>query len=130
MDKALLFDEGEPVLVSAEEVLDGKYSREREFVDAEYPEYKVRFIRAGKPAHGEEIGTPYFRMYYSYEEYKKLYPDRADKYEIVADMRRFQVSGIENGRRNYLLFVRPKSILNMKTGGSMLMLFMKISVLA
>ena len=92
MDKALLFFEGKPILGSAKEVLDGKYSRESEFVDAEYPEYKVRFIRAGKPAHGEEIGTPYFRLYYSYEEYKKRYPDRADKYEIVADMRRFQES--------------------------------------
>lgn len=92
MDKALLFYNGEPILVSAEDILDGNYSRDSEFVDAEYPDYKVSFIRAGKPAHGMEVGIPYFRLYYSYEEYKKLYPDRADKYEIVADMRRFQES--------------------------------------
>lgn len=92
MDKALLFYDGNPILVTAEEILEGKYPRESEFVDVEYPEYKVRFITAGKPAEGEEVGIPYFRLYYSYEEYKKLHPDRADKYEIVANMRRFQES--------------------------------------
>ncbi len=92
MEKALLFYDGEPILVSAEEVLVGKYLRDSEFVDAEYPDYKVRFICAGKPAQGAEIGIPYFRLYYSYKEYKELYPDRADKYKIVADMRKFQES--------------------------------------
>lgn len=92
MDKALLFYNGEPILVSAKDVLEGKYPRDSEFVDVEYPVYKVRFICAGKPLRGEEIGIPYFRLYYSYEDYKRLYPDRADKYEIVADMRRFQES--------------------------------------
>ena len=92
MDKALLFNEREPVLVTAEDILDGKYPRDSEFVDVEYPDYKVKFICAGKPMAGEEVGKPYFRLYYSYEEYKRLYPDRADKYAIVANMRRFQES--------------------------------------
>ena len=92
MDKALLFYNGEPVLVSAEEIRDGKYPKDSEFVDAEYPDYKVRYVSAGRPAKDEEVGIPYFRLYYSYEEYKNLYPDRADKYKIVADMRRFQES--------------------------------------
>lgn len=90
MDRALLFREGKPVLVTAQEVLDGKYSKDAEYVDAEYPEYKVSFVRAGKPPKGEMFGTPYFRLYYSYEDYKELFPDRADKYEIVCDMRRYQ----------------------------------------
>ena len=90
MNKALIFQNGERSLVTAEEVLEGKYNKESEYVDAEYPEFKVRFVSAGKPALGEEVGIPYFRLYYSYEDYKKLYPDRADKYEFVADMRHFQ----------------------------------------
>lgn len=92
MDKALLFSDGDTVLVTAKDVIDGKFSKDSEFVDAEYPEYKVRFVHAGKPASGEEVGKPYFRLYYSYEEYKRLYPNRADKYAIVANMRRFQES--------------------------------------
>ncbi len=90
MDKAMLFYNGDPVLVTAEEVLAGKYPRDSEFLDAEYPEYKVEFVSAGKPAMGEEVGIPYFRLYYSYEEYKELYPDRADRYDFVIKLRRFQ----------------------------------------
>ena len=87
MKKALLFRENhEPVLVSAEEVRDGMYNRYEEFVDPEY-EFKVQFVKGAR-----NNGAPYFRFYYSYEEYKKLYPGRASRYEIVADMRRYKES--------------------------------------
>lgn len=85
MKSALLFRENEePILVSAEQVKEGLYSRDEEFVDPEY-EFRVCFVKGAK-----NNGGPYFRLYYSYEEYKKLYPDRADRYEIVANMRRYQ----------------------------------------
>ena len=85
MKKALLFRENEePIEVSAEDVKAGLYSRYEEFVDPEY-EFKVRFVSGAR-----NNGGPYFRLYYSYEEYKKLYPDRASRYEIVANMRRFE----------------------------------------
>ena len=87
MRQALLFRENhEPVLVSAEEVKNGIYSRYDEFVDPEY-EFKVQFVKGAR-----NNGGPYFRLYYSYEEYKKLYPERASRYEIVANMRKFEES--------------------------------------
>ena len=85
MKYARLFRENEePILVSAEQVKEGLYSRDEEFVDPEY-EYRVRFVKGAK-----NNGGPYFRLYYSREEYKKLSPERASRYEIVADMRRYQ----------------------------------------
>ena len=85
MNKALIFKNGEPIVVTAEEVKNGKYPpSEFEFVDPEY-EYKVQFVRSAK-----KNGGPYFRLYYTYEDYKKLFPDRADRYQIVANMRRYQ----------------------------------------
>ena len=87
MKTALLFRENEEKIeVSAEEVRDGTYSRYEEFVDPEY-EYKVQYVKGAR-----NNGGPYFRLYYSYEEYKKLYPERASRYEIVANMRKFQES--------------------------------------
>ena len=87
MKNALLFRENEePIEVSAEEVRDGLYSRYEEFVDPEY-EFKVQFVKGAR-----NNGRPYFRLYYSYEEYKKLYPERASRYEIVANMRRYEES--------------------------------------
>ena len=87
MRQALLFRENhEPVLVSAEEVKNGIYSRYDEFVDPEY-EFKVQFVKGAR-----NNGGPYFRLYYSYEEYKKIYPERASRYEIVANMRKFEES--------------------------------------
>lgn len=87
MKNALLFRENqEPILVSAEQVRDGLYNRYEEFVDPEY-EFKVQYVKGAK-----NNGGPYFRLYYSYEEYKKLYPDKAERYEIVANMRHYQES--------------------------------------
>ncbi len=85
MEKALIFQNGEPVIVTAEEVKNGKYPpSEYEFVDPEY-RFRVQFVRSAK-----NKGGPYFRLYYSYEDYKKLFPDKVDRYQIVANMRRFQ----------------------------------------
>ena len=66
MKYARLFRENEePILVSSEQVKEGLYSRDEEFVDPEY-EYRVRFVKGAK-----NNGGPYFRLYHSYEEYKK-----------------------------------------------------------
>ena len=87
MKYARLFRENElPILVSAEEVKMGLYNRKDEFVDVEY-EYKVQFVKSAR-----NNGGPYFRMYYSYEEYKQLYPERASRYDIIANMRRYKES--------------------------------------
>jgi len=87
MKYARLFREHEPpILVSAEDVKNGLYSRYEEFVDPEY-EFKVQFVKGAR-----NNGGPYFRMYYSYEEYKQLFPERASRYEIVANMRRHEES--------------------------------------
>ena len=92
MNHALLFHNGEQIVVSAQDVKNGKYARESEFVDVEHPDYKVEFVSGGKPKRNETIGIPYFRLYYSYEDYKRLFPDRADKYKIICDMRHYQES--------------------------------------
>lgn len=82
MKDARIFDENmNPIPVSAEEVLMGKYDRELEFVDIEY-EFKVTFVKAARNG-----GGPYFRMYYSLEDYSKKYPDKAAWYEIVRKLR-------------------------------------------
>ncbi len=87
MKEALLFDNrNDPILVTAEEVKEGKYSRDSEFVDPEY-EFKVQFVKGAK-----NNGGPYFRLYYSYEDYRRLFPDKADRYKIVANMRRYYES--------------------------------------
>lgn len=86
MFNALLFKDTLSILVSADEIANGKYSRTEEFVDPEY-EFKVIFVNGAK-----NNGRPHFRLYYSYEEYKKLFPDRADRYAIVANMRKYQES--------------------------------------
>ena len=87
MKRARLFrDNGEPILVSADEVKEGRYDRYAEYVDPEY-EFKVEYVKAAKNG-----GGPYFRLYYSYEDFKRLFPERADRYKIVANMRRYEES--------------------------------------
>lgn len=84
MKTALLYrDNEEKIEVSAEEVKAGIYNRYEEFIDPEY-EFKVEFVKGAR-----NNGGPYFRLYYSLEEYKKRYPERASRYEILANMRRF-----------------------------------------
>ena len=84
MEKAMIF--GTENIVTAEEVKQGKYSRLEEFVDPEY-QFKVEFVKGSR-----NNGRPYFRLYYSYEEYKKLFPERADRYQLIANMRHFEES--------------------------------------
>ena len=87
MKEALLFMEnGENILVTADEIKAGKYSRKNNFVDREY-EFKLSYVSGARNG-----GGPYFRLYYSYEDYKRLFPDRADRYAIVANMRKFEES--------------------------------------
>lgn len=88
MKEAILFrDDGVPRKISAYDVKNGIYSRNEEFIDPEYQEFKVQYVSGAK-----NNGGPYFRLYYSYEEYKRLFPDRADRYEIVANMKHFEES--------------------------------------
>ena len=88
MKEAVLFGENkEHKIVSAEEVKNGQYSRNEEFLDPKYEEFKVQYVKGAK-----NKGGPYFRLYYSYDEYRKLFPDRADRYEIVANMRNYRES--------------------------------------
>ena len=87
MKSALLFRENTPpIVVKAEEIKNGIYDRNEEFVDEKY-EFKVQYVKGAKGN-----GGPYFRLYYSYEDFKRLYPDRADRYAIVANMRRYEES--------------------------------------
>lgn len=80
------------IRVSAEDIKNGKYSRYNEFVDFDY-EYKVQYVKAAR-----NNGGPYFRFYYSYEEYKKLHPDGAERYrEIVENMRHYRNSAWHDG---------------------------------
>ena len=84
MKYALLFrTTNGPVLVSADDVKSGRYDKDGEYVDPDY-QFKVTYVNAAKNG-----GGPYFRLYYSYEDYKRLYPERADRYKIVRDMRRY-----------------------------------------
>lgn len=112
MKKALLFRADGLVLVSAEEVKQGVYSRNNEFVDPEY-EFKVRFVKGAR-----NNGGPYFRLYYSYNEYKTLFPERSSRYEIVANMRRYRESVWHNEwKKNVSDFcLIEKCIKNDKTG--------------
>ena len=86
MKEARLFNGNNCHVVSAEEVKTGLYDRNSEFVDLEY-EFKVKFVRAAK-----NNGAPYFRLYYSREEYRKKFPDSADRYEIIANIRHYKES--------------------------------------
>ena len=87
MYKALLFrEETTSILVSADDIKNGLYDRNEEYVDPEYL-FKVIYVKGSR-----NNGRPYFRMYYSHEDYARLYPDKASRYEIVANMRRFQES--------------------------------------
>ncbi len=77
---------GTDTIVTAEEVKNGLYSKDTEFVDPEY-QFKVGFVKGSK-----NNGKPYFRLYYSYEQYKKLFPESADRYEIIFGMRHYEES--------------------------------------
>jgi hypothetical protein len=82
MNQARIFDDNHiPTIVSADDVLNGKINKNNSFVDLEY-EFKVTFVKASR-GHG----SPYFRIYMSREDYRKLSPEQKDKYEILCQMR-------------------------------------------
>ena len=83
MKYAVLFTNNK--LVSAEDVKNGVYSKSEEFIDPKYEDFRVRYVKSAK-----NNGGPYFRLYLSREDYIKLNPDRADRYDIVANMRRYR----------------------------------------
>ncbi|MCR5689423.1 MAG: hypothetical protein K6G71_04160 [Clostridiales bacterium] len=88
MKDALIFNkDGSKILVSADQIKNGQYSpKDFEFINPDY-EFKVQYVSGAK-----NNGGPYFRLYYSYEDYKKLFPDSADRYAIIANMRRYDES--------------------------------------
>lgn len=84
MKYACLFRENEdPILVSAEDIKKGIYSDEEEFIDPKY-EFKVEYVKGAR-----NNGGPYFRMYYSREDYIRIHPERAQWYDYVRNMRHY-----------------------------------------
>lgn len=84
MKKALLFKQGvDPIVVSADEVKDGKYDKADNFVDLKY-EFKVKYVKDCKGHTG-----PYFRYYLSHDDYVKLSQNQKTHSDIVENMRRF-----------------------------------------
>lgn len=85
MRKALLFKDGNEIILSAQQVLDNYETyKYEEFVDPEY-EFRVNFIKDCKGHTG-----PYFRFYLSKEDYSKLSTEKKTKYDILANQRHFQ----------------------------------------
>ena len=86
LEKALLFNNPE-IEVYAKDIKNGLYERKLAYIDPKY-EFKVQYVNGAKNG-----GGPYFRLYYSYDEYKKDHPDTADRYyEIVSNMRHYDES--------------------------------------
>lgn len=84
MKTALIFrNNEEPIEVTAEDVKNGLYSRDTQFVDTKY-EQKVQYVCRAK-----NNGGPYFRLYISYEDYKNMYPDRPSREDFLKFKRRF-----------------------------------------
>lgn len=77
MEKARLHSSGE--FISAWQVKNGEYSRSLDFVDPEYS-FRVTYVTAAK---GHV--TPYFRIYYSLEDYKAMSPEQKTRYDILRD---------------------------------------------
>lgn len=86
MNKARIHDNDIDIIVSAQEILEGKYSKNCDFVDPEY-EFRVTFVKRAK-----NHGVPYFRLYWSLEDYQKFAPERREKYEILKGMNHFAES--------------------------------------
>ncbi len=77
MEKARLHSNGE--IISAWEVKNGEYSRSLDFVDPEYS-FRVTYVTAAK----DHI-TPYFRIYFSLEDYKKMSLEQKTRYDILRE---------------------------------------------
>lgn len=83
MDKARIFKTN--TIVYATEVKDGLYSRYENYEDIEY-NFRAIYVKAAK-----NNGRPYFKIYLSKEEYKKLPIEQKTKYDILCELRHFQI---------------------------------------
>lgn len=86
MKEARIHDENLERIVSADEVLAGSVSKDHDFVDVEY-NFRVTFVRGAK-----NHGGPYFRLYWSLEDYKKYSPEQKERYDILRGMNHFAES--------------------------------------
>lgn len=86
MKTAKIFGENNNLLVNATDIKNGLISREHEFVD---PEYEFKVIYVGK---AKNNGTPYFRLYLSYDDYIKMSPERKSKYDYLRKMKHYDES--------------------------------------
>ena len=84
MRSARLFRTNE--IVQAEDVYNGKISRDEGFIDLE-EEFKVTYVKGV-----ENKRRPYFRLYYSREDYKKLSEEQKTRYDILKEQRHYQES--------------------------------------
>jgi len=84
MDKARVFGSGE--IISAQDVLDGKYSRYENFADIE-EDFRVRFWKGAK-----NHGKAHFKLYLSLEDYNRLSPEQKTRYDILSQQRHYQES--------------------------------------
>lgn len=86
MKKALIHKNGVVELVDAKQVFDGMYDKKSDFVDPEY-EFRVTFVSSAK-GHG----GPYFRLYWSLEDYNKFSKEKKERYDILSGMKHFAES--------------------------------------
>lgn len=85
MKVAKVFRNGEDVIITADEVLKNReLYKDVEFVDPE-EEFRVKFVKDCKGHKG-----PYFRLYLSKEDYKRLTPERKTRYDIISEQRHLQ----------------------------------------
>lgn len=84
MKIAKIFKTGE--IISAQDIADGRYSRDNDFVDVE-EEFSVRYWKGAK-----NNGVPHFKLYLSKEDYKRLSPEQIERYKILCNMRHLEDS--------------------------------------
>lgn len=82
--KILSNDSNNGRIVSAFEIRDGIVGKDYDFIDVE-EEFRVNFVKAAK-----NQGDPYFRLYWSHEEYLAFSQDKKSRYDILKDMRHYQ----------------------------------------
>ena len=84
LDRARLFKNGNNKIVYANEVKEGLYDRHANFQDIEY-EFRVTYVNSAK-----NHGVPYFKLYLSKDDYRKLSPELRTKYDILCELRHWQ----------------------------------------
>ncbi|MDY6392830.1 MAG: hypothetical protein SPL80_08360 [Bacilli bacterium] len=81
--EARLFIDGKAVFVTPDQVKEGVVPRESEFTDPD-SEFGVRYVKDCKGHYG-----PYFKLYLSLEDYKRLSPERKTAWDILSDQRHY-----------------------------------------